>query len=130
MTIITRFQRKRCDDDAARIREEKEGFDGRVGGSCCHHAQCQAWYEEEVGVIENGFSEQLDAYEKELEVEAATLTHPQAYRATCFVKAEKKEEELDRELKGTPLPSTEPKTTRPSAPRAFARKYWSGITTS
>ena len=43
-------------------------------------------------MIENGFSEQLDAYEKELEVEATTATHPQAYRATCFVKAEKKEE--------------------------------------
>lgn len=54
--------------------------------------ELEAWYEEEVGVIENGFSEQLDAYEKELE----------AYRATCFVKAEKKEEELDRELKDDP----------------------------
>lgn len=81
-------------------------------------------------MIENGFSEQLDAYEKELEVEATTATHPQAYRATCFVKAEKKEEELDRELKGTPMPSTEPKTTRRSAPRAFALKCWSDTTTS
>ena len=43
---------------------------------------------------------------------------------------EKKEEELDRELKGTPMPSTEPKTTRPSAPRAFALKCWNGTTTS
>lgn len=81
-------------------------------------------------MIENGFSEQLDAYEKELEVETTSSTHPQAYRATCFVKAEKKEEELDRELKGTPMPSTEPKTTRRSAPRAFALKCWNGTTTS
>ncbi|KAK8824053.1 hypothetical protein WA556_003378 [Blastocystis sp. ATCC 50177/Nand II] len=55
-------------------------------------ADLEAWYEAEVAAIEKNFTAQLDQYEKELE----------EYRSACFVKAEKKEAELDKELKDDP----------------------------
>ena len=44
--------------------------------------------------------EQLEQCERELEVRI-DYSIKQEYRSDCFVRAERKEEELDKELKGT-----------------------------
>ena len=54
--------------------------------------ELEDWYETEVKVIESSFADQLDICDKELE----------NYHSECFAKADKKEEELDRELKDDP----------------------------
>ena len=70
----------------------------------------QEWYEDEVNEIEKSFTEHLERCEKELEVSnnVHLFIHPfhvnlmeQEYRSSCFAKAEKKEEELEKELKST-----------------------------
>ena len=59
----------------------------------------QTWYEEEVRQVENANADQLDQCEKELEVSQA-MYNKKKYRSECFTRAERKEEELEKELKG------------------------------
>ncbi len=88
MASLREFEKKK--------KEEMADLEVSVSGVC----EAEAWYEAEVAAIEKNFTAQLDQYEKELEVGAWRGDEGQEYRSACFVKAEKKEAELDKELKG------------------------------
>lgn len=88
MASLREFEKKK--------KEELADLEVSVSGVC----EAEAWYEAEVAAIEKNFTAQLDQYEKELEVGAWRGDDGQEYRSACFVKAEKKEAELDKELKG------------------------------
>ena len=87
MASLREFEKKK--------KEEMADLEVSVSGVC----EAEAWYEAEVAAIEKNFTAQLDQYEKELEVGAWRGDEGQEYRSACFVKAEKKEAETEKQKK-------------------------------